>query len=49
MRKETENTWEREGWKVKQTECRSKNLRRSDQVGGKLRMDTFASVCSVTR
>ena len=32
MRKETENTWEREGLKVTQTVSRSKNISRSNQT-----------------
>lgn len=33
MRKETENTWEREGLTVTQAVCRSKNIRRINQIG----------------
>lgn len=55
MRKETENTWEREGLKVNQTVSRSKNIRRSryesDMLSNKKEQThkiLRISVCSIT-
>lgn len=55
MRKETENTWEREGLKVNQTVGRSKNIRRSryesDMLSNKkeqIHKNVRISVCSIT-
>lgn len=55
MRKETENTWEREGLKVNQTVSRSKNIRRSryesDMLSNKkeqIHKILRISVCTIT-